>query len=76
QAIGYKEVIPYIEGKIPLEQAVEDVKRNTKKFAKRQIRTFKTKLSNREGWYTINPSNYTKGEVLDTIIEKYKRGGG
>ncbi len=43
QAIGYKEVIPYLEGKISLEEAKARVVRNTKKLAKRQIRWAKGK---------------------------------
>jgi len=41
QGLGYKEIIPYLEGKCSLEQAIEILKRDTRHFAKRQITWFK-----------------------------------
>lgn len=35
--IGYKELKPYLEGSISLEKAVEDIKADTKRYAKRQM---------------------------------------
>ena len=37
KGIGYKEVIEYLEGKTDLETAVENVKKNTRHYAKRQF---------------------------------------
>ncbi len=37
QSIGYKEINAYIDGEIGLERAVELIKRDTKRFAKRQM---------------------------------------
>ncbi len=72
QAIGYKELIPYIKGKTTLEEAKEEIVKNTKKFAKRQIRSFRSRFKEREGWNWLNISNYTNQEVLDKIIKKYE----
>lgn len=41
QAIGYKEILDYLDGLITLEQAIENVKLNTRHYAKRQITFFK-----------------------------------
>ena len=41
QAIGYKELFPYFQGEISLEEAVEAVKRESRRYAKRQITWFK-----------------------------------
>ena len=41
QAIGYKEIIDYLEGNCSLEKAIEDIKLNTRHYAKRQITYFK-----------------------------------
>lgn len=41
QTVGYKEFFDYLEGKSTLEEAVELVKRNTRRYAKRQITWFK-----------------------------------
>ncbi|MCX7738641.1 MAG: tRNA (adenosine(37)-N6)-dimethylallyltransferase MiaA [Hydrogenothermaceae bacterium] len=43
QAIGYKELIPYIESRTTLEDAKSSIIKNTKNFAKRQVRTFKNR---------------------------------
>ena len=37
QAIGYKEMVPYIKGEITLEEAVYQIKLRTRHFAKRQL---------------------------------------
>jgi len=36
QTVGYKELFTYFEGKQTLEQATEEIKKNTRRFAKRQ----------------------------------------
>lgn len=41
QAIGYKEVADYLKGLRPLDEAVRLIKRNTKRYAKRQVTWFK-----------------------------------
>ena len=38
--VGYKELFPYLEGKYSLERAVELIKRNTRRYAKRQLSWF------------------------------------
>ncbi len=40
QAIGYKELAPYFSGEVTLEQAVEKLKRETRRYAKRQLTWF------------------------------------
>ena len=41
QAIGYKELKPYFDGEISLEQAVENLKKATRHYAKRQLTWFR-----------------------------------
>ncbi len=41
QAIGHKELAPYISGTITLDEAVENLKRETRRYAKRQITWFR-----------------------------------
>ncbi len=38
--VGYKEIISYLDGKITIERAVELIKRNTRRYAKRQLTWF------------------------------------
>lgn len=41
QAIGHKELRPYFEGQISLETAIENIKRETRRYAKRQQTWFR-----------------------------------
>ncbi len=41
QAIGHKEFFPYFKGGISLEQAVENLKQETRRYAKRQLTWFR-----------------------------------
>ena len=40
QAIGYKELEPYLEGKASLSVCVEQLKQSTRRYAKRQLTWF------------------------------------
>ena len=42
-AIGYKEIVPYLQGHITLQQATEDLKTATRRYAKRQMTWFYAK---------------------------------
>ena len=47
QTVGYKELFKYLDGNTTLDQAVEEIKKNTRRFAKRQITWFnKDNLAN------------------------------
>ena len=37
QTVGYKELFDYLDGKYSLEFAIEEIKKNTRRFAKRQV---------------------------------------
>ncbi len=65
KAIGYKELIPYLEGTCNLEEAVERLKRNSRRYAKRQYTYFKNKLD--VTWYEVTPENYK--EKFETILD-------
>ena len=41
QAIGYKELVSYLEGEISLLEAVETIKRESRRYAKRQLTWFR-----------------------------------
>lgn len=61
-AIGYKELFDYFEGKISLEESVELIKRNSRRYAKRQLTWFKNKMDCI--WIDVDYSNY------DSILEE------
>lgn len=44
QALGYKEIIEYLEGRTTLEEAISLLKRDTRRFAKRQFTWFNRDL--------------------------------
>lgn len=56
RAIGYKELFPYFEGKIPLEEASQSLKQNTRRFAKRQLTWFRNRMT--VPFYTISEVSY------------------
>lgn len=41
QTVGYRELFEYFEGKMSLETAIEEIKKNTRHYAKRQMTWFK-----------------------------------
>lgn len=43
QAIGYKELFPYLRGEAPLESCIDELKRASRRYAKRQITWFSGK---------------------------------
>ena len=47
QTVGYKELFHYFEGKISLEKAVDEIKKNTRHYAKRQMTWFKKRNEGR-----------------------------
>lgn len=62
QTVGYRELFDYFEGKTTKKQAIEKIKTNTRRFAKRQLTWFK-KTENTK-WF-----NYTTPtlEIVDYI---------
>jgi tRNA dimethylallyltransferase len=45
QTVGYKELFGYLDGKHTLEQAINEIKTNTRQYAKRQLTWFRRDLS-------------------------------
>ena len=45
QAIGYRELHQYIKGEIPMESAIQLIKKNSRNYAKRQMTYFRNKLT-------------------------------
>ena len=67
QGIGYKEIVEYLEGNIPLDKAVENIKQNTRHMAKRQVTWFKRE---RDVIY-IDPFEFENNEkIVDYMVEK------
>ena len=65
-SIGYKELFSYFDGKITLEEAVEEIKKESRRYAKRQITWFKKE----KDYITYNLSEISENEVIKNILEK------
>ena len=50
--VGYKEIFQYLEGNCSLEFAVDEIKKNTRRFAKRQLTWFKKQ--EHTNWFDFN----------------------
>lgn len=50
--VGYKEIISYLENEITLDRAIELIKRNTRRFAKRQLTWFRA--DQRIAWFDVS----------------------
>ncbi|MBW8199384.1 tRNA (adenosine(37)-N6)-dimethylallyltransferase MiaA [Flagellimonas abyssi] len=67
QTVGYKELFEYIEGNCTLEFAISEIKKNTRRFAKRQL----TWLRKNETILWV-PYNAEPEEVLRMVTDRLK----
>ena len=72
KAIGYKEMIGYLDGEYDLDEAVRLVKRNTRRFAKRQLTWFKK--DERIKWFDVINRQGT-GDTLSDMLDYMKEKG-
>ena len=68
QGLGYKEFMPYFKGEISLEKAVDDIKKYTRHFAKRQLTWFRRQT---EGTW-IDMTDNSAENALATIMNELK----
>ncbi|WP_210363916.1 tRNA (adenosine(37)-N6)-dimethylallyltransferase MiaA [Bacillus sp. REN3] len=54
QAIGYKELYDYFDGNVTLQQAIENLKQNSRRYAKRQLTWFRNKM--KVEWFDMSES--------------------
>lgn len=59
QTVGYRELFDYFEGKITLGFAIEEIKKNTRRFAKRQLTWFKRNETTKWFDYQTNKEEIT-----------------
>lgn len=64
QTVGYSELFDYLNKKISLEQASEQIKQSTRQYAKRQLTWFKK--DKKISWF----STYQKEEILSFITQE------
>lgn len=73
QGLGYKEILSWLGGKYPYEEAIRILKRDTRHFAKRQLTWFR-----REGevtWVDKDKFDYNDSRVLDYMLSVCREKG-
>lgn len=63
--VGYKEIISYLEKEITLDRAIDLIKRNTRRYAKRQLTWFRA--DERINWFNISSQ-----DDIDDIAVQFK----
>lgn len=66
--IGYTEIIRYLNNEISLDEAVEQIKQNSRRYAKRQFTWFKN--DHEYIWYNLD--EMSEEEIYQDILNKYK----
>ena len=68
--IGYKELFPYFEGIKSLNESLNLIKQNSRRYAKRQYTWFKNQMNLK--WFDVDYNNFnnTEKEVLEYINSK------
>lgn len=66
QGLGYKEILAYLNGETSLDEAIEIIKRDTRRFAKRQLTWFRRE----KDVIWINKEDYS---FNDTLIINYMK---
>ncbi len=70
QGLGYKEILSFLEGEVPLEEAVRILKRDTRHFAKRQLTWFR-----RESdviWVDKDKFSFDEEKILEYMLSVCK----
>ncbi len=67
QALGYREMLSYINGELTLEEAIELLKKNTRHFAKRQLTWFRREKT--VTWIDKKEFDRDDSKVADAIIK-------
>jgi tRNA dimethylallyltransferase len=71
QAIGCKELYPYLAGEKPLDECVEKLKQSTRRYAKRQLTWFKRN----EAIHWLEPDTMEPGTLVETAVELVRQSG-
>ena len=73
QGLGYKEILAYLDGEYPLEEAVRVLKRDTRHFAKRQLTWFRREQE--VTWVNKDQFSYQEDQILDYMLEICRQKG-
>lgn len=73
QGLGYKEILSWLDGEIPYEEAVYLLKRDTRHFAKRQLTWFRRERD--VIWLNKPDYDYDDSRILEDILKNITAGG-
>lgn len=68
-SIGYKELFMHFDGKITLDEAVEEIKKESRRYAKRQMTWFRKE----KDYIICNLSEMSENEVLNEILKRWEK---
>ena len=68
RSIGYQQLFSYFDGNCTLEQAIEQIKLDTRHFAKRQLTWFKR--DDRIAWHDVTEWDNTKNELFQELSKQ------
>ncbi len=66
-AVGYREIFEYLEGRVSLEKAIKEAKRRTKEYARRQLIWFKNQQGIR--WIDCENREEAEGKIERLLAE-------
>ena len=69
EAIGYKQLIVHFEGRCSLDEAIERIKIDTRRFAKNQ-RTWLKRLRVRPGTIWVSAEGRSASQIADEVVER------
>lgn len=64
-AIGYREIVEYLDGNSTLDDAIEKIKQDSRRYAKRQYTWFNNQMNIE--WFNVNYGNFN--ETIDCVIK-------
>ncbi|MFP4477985.1 MAG: tRNA (adenosine(37)-N6)-dimethylallyltransferase MiaA [Candidatus Izemoplasmatales bacterium] len=69
KAIGYKELYQYFDGDISLDQAIDLIKRNSRRYAKRQMTWFRNKMD--VDWFESHFEDFE--QTIQAVLKQIKK---
>ncbi|MCL2400186.1 MAG: tRNA (adenosine(37)-N6)-dimethylallyltransferase MiaA [Defluviitaleaceae bacterium] len=71
QALGYKEIIPFIKGQCTLEEAVTAIKQGSRRYAKRQLTWFRNQMNGQ--WLSMDDKTHEEAASIIANRHRYLR---
>ncbi len=71
KGIGYKELFPYLRGEMPLEDCIEAIKMESRRYAKRQLTWFRREKD--VIWVDKQAFDYDEDRILAFMLDTWKQ---